>query len=230
MILTKDGITLGSDLAITTPKNKSYNCGNKIFELNDNSPVVVMINGNIDFEEISLETLIGEFGKTIDFDEIKTVEKVKDKFIQYLSKNTGFTSIDDYLTLILNDFKLELSEEISEYGFDETLGYYRQKELLEYIKNYKNFSDEFFDLIPKDMDKSKYNLEIWKIFSRQLSFECTGIIFAGFDIDNFYPSFFEINVHCNDNGEIIYDEVDSRVNCRKPLIKVFAINEEAYTF
>lgn len=56
MILNKDGITLASDLAITTPENKSYNCGNKIFQLNEDSPVGIMINGKIDFEGISLET------------------------------------------------------------------------------------------------------------------------------------------------------------------------------
>lgn len=29
MIMTKEGITLASDMAITTPENKSYNCGIK---------------------------------------------------------------------------------------------------------------------------------------------------------------------------------------------------------
>ena len=230
MILNRDGITLASDLAITTPENKSYNCGNKIFQLNEDSPVGIMINGKIDFEGISLETLIGEFGKTIDFDKIKTVENVKNEFIEYISLNTDFTSFDDYLKSVLDDFKNELIEEIAEYGFLETLDYYKQEELSSDLKSFKNFSNEFFDIIPDDVDKDKYNLEIWKIFSRQLSYEGTGIIFAGFDKYNFYPTFFEINLHCNDYGKIIYDEVDSSINSEKPIIKVFAINEEAYAF
>ena len=61
-------------------------------------------------------------------------------------------------------------------------------------------------------------------------FEGTGVIFSGFDIEHDFPSFFEINIHCNDNGKIVYEEVDSRVNCKDPYLKVFAINEEAYTF
>ena len=230
MILNKDLIILSSDLAVTTPENKSYNCGTKIFEIKENLPVAVMINGNLDFEEISLETLIGEFGKTIDYDKIKSVEGVKDEFINYLSGNTQSTSLNEYLSWILDDFKEELCYQISENGFDHALATAKQKELPDYIKDYKNFSKEFFDLIPDDKDKAHYNQEIWKMFSHYLSFEGTGIVFAGFDLDNFHPSYFEINLHCNNNGEIIYDEVDSGTNCKEPVIKVFAINEEAYTF
>ncbi len=189
-----------------------------------------MINGNLEFEEIPLETLIGEFGKTINCDEIKTIERVKDEFIKYLSENTQSTSLDEYLSWILYDFKEEFCEKISEYGFDQTLSTYKQRELAEYVKDYKNFSNEFFDIIPDDKDKTHYNHEIWKIFSNYLLFEGTGVVFAGFDMDNFYPSYFEINIHFNNNGDIIYDEVDSKTNCKEPVIKVFAINEEAYAF
>ena len=230
MLLNKDGVILAGDLAVTTPEDKSYNCGTKIFEIKENLPVAVMINGNLDFEEISLETLIGEFGKTIDYDKIKSVERVKDEFIKYLSENTQSTSLNQYLSWILDDFKDELSYKISENGFDHVLTTAKQKELSDYIKDYKNFSMEFFDLIPDDKDKNRYNQEIWKMFSHYLSFEGTGMIFAGFDLDNFHPSYFEINLHCNNCGEIIYDEVDSGTNCKEPVIKVFAINEEAYTF
>ena len=230
MILTKDGITLGSDLAVTTPENKSYKSGSKIYKLTDEYPVAVMINGNLDFERISLETLIGEYAESVDFSKVKTVEEIKDGFIRHLSQNTGSTPIDEYLSWVLEDFKAELRDEISTYGFEKTLGFYKKKELKKYVKNYKNFSDEFFDLIPENKDKSKYNLEIWKIFSYQLSFEGTGMIFAGFDDENYYPSYFEINLHCNDNGQVIYDEVDSGINCEEPIIKAFAINEEACTF
>ena len=130
----------------------------------------------------------------------------------------------------MDDFKEELCYQISENGFDHALATAKQKELPDYINDYKNFSKEFFDLIPDDKDKAHYNREIWKMFSHYLSFEGTGMVFAGFDLDNFHPSYLEINLHCNNNGEIIYDEVDSGTNCKEPVIKVFAINEEAYTF
>ena len=230
MIITKEGITLASDLAITNPNNKSYNCGDKIFKITDEFPIGIMINGNVDFEEVPLETLIGEFTKTIDFKNLKSVESVKNGFLEYLSSNTNHTPVDEYISWVLDDFKKELIEEIDEYGFDEALKYYTSSELNPMVENYENFKNEFDDIIPCDKDKSEYNLKLWKIFSHQLSYEGTGMIFAGFNAGEFYPTFFEINLHCNDNGKIIYEEVDFEINTKEPLIKVFAINEEAYTF
>ena len=230
MIITKEGITLASDLAITNPNNKSYNCGDKIFKITDEFPIGILINGNVDFEEVPLETLIGEFTKTIDFKNLKSVESVKNGFLEYLSSNTNHTPVDEYISWVLEDFKKELIEEIDEYGFDEALKYYTSSELNPIVENYENFKNEFDDIIPCDKDKSEYNLKLWKIFSHQLSYEGTGMIFAGFNAGEFYPTFFEINLHCNDNGKIIYEEVDFEINTKEPLIKVFAINEEAYTF
>ena len=230
MIMTKEGITLASDMAITTPENKSYNCGTKIFKLTDDFPIGIMINGNVDFQNIPLETLIGEFAKTVDFKKIKTVQQIKDQFLNYLSINTNYTTFNDYLISILHNFKKELIEEIKEYGFEETLSYYSEKDASYFINNNENYNTEFYEIIPQDKNKEEVNMRIWRIFSYYFSFEGTGIIFAGFDSDNFYPTFFEITLHCNDNGKIIYEENDSMINSEKPVIKVFAINEEAYTF
>ncbi|MBQ9161534.1 MAG: hypothetical protein IJ122_09510 [Methanobrevibacter sp.] len=229
LILTKDVVVVGSDLAITTPDNKSYTTGKKIFSPDSNYPVAVMINGYIDFEDISLETLIGEFAKNTNFNNVKTIKEIKNSFIDYLQKNTQYTSSDEYLRWILDSFKENIAEEINEYGFKDVISYKKRKELLPFIEEYENFDREFFDIIT-EADKRKYNQILWEIFSYELSFEGSGIIFAGFDEKHYYPSFFEINIFCNDNGKLIYEEVDSKENSRDPIIKVFAINEEAYTF
>ncbi len=229
LILTKDVAVVGSDLAITTPDNKSYTTGKNIFCLDKNFPVAVMINGYIDFEDISLETLIGEFAKTLDFDNIHSVKQIKKGFIRYLEKNTEYTSSDEYLRWVLDSFKENIVDEINEYGFKDVISYKKRKELLPFIKEYENFDSEFFDIIP-NVSKRKYNQILWEIFCYELSFEGSGMIFVGFDEKNYYPSFFEINIFCNDNGKLIYEEVDFKENWREPLIKVFAINEEAYSF
>ena len=220
MILDKDRITLASNLPGSTPGNNSCDHEHRMFPINENLPIGILVNGNLDFEGISFETLIGEFGKTVDFNEIKTIENVKNGFIEYLSLNTDFTPGDVYLKEVLDDFKNELLEGISECGFLKALDYYKEKEVSADLKSYKNFSKEFFDIIPEDMDKEKYNLEIWKIFSYYLFSKGTSMIFAGYDIENIYPSYFEINLYCNDCGRIIYEEVDSKINCKDPIIKV----------
>lgn len=230
LIITKECIVCSSDQAATMSDGKTYDGMRKIFKLTDSLPAEIMFNGNADFENFSMETLISKFTNTVGFEKLKTIEKVKDEFIRFLSANTQSTDVNRYLEDILHYFKEDLISKIDSDGFDDVIGNARRKEILPFVEEYPNFADEFFDIIPKERDKQEFNHVIWEMFCHDLSFEGTGVIFAGFDIGHDFPSFFEINIHCNNHGEIVYEEVDSRVNSQDPYLKVFAINEEAYTF
>ena len=209
---------------------KTYDGMRKIFKLTDSLPAEIMFNGNADFENFSMETLISKFRNTVDFEKLKTIENVKNEFIRFLSNNTQSGDVNEYLRDVLEYFKDDLISKIYAEGFDNVIANARRKEILPFVEEYPGFPDEFFDIIPEDRDKPEVNLIIWEMFGHELSFEGTGVIFAGFDIGHDFPSFFEINIHCNNHGEIVYEDVDSRVNCQNPYLKVFAINEEAYTF
>lgn len=63
-----------------------------------------------------------------------------------------------------------------------------------------------------------------------MNFEGSGIIIAGFDKNSHYPSLFVFNIYCNDEGRLIFKEIESRINCEEPLIRVYAMNEETYSF
>lgn len=147
-----------------------------------------------------------------------------------MSKNTQFSSTDEYLEKILKSFKDNLILEINNDSFDNVICQKQRKDICPFIKRYSNFDCEFNDIIPDDKDKKKYTEILWKIFSFELLFEVTGIVISGFDLKSHYPSFFEIELYYNDNGKIIYEIIDSVINTEKPIIKVFAINHEAYTF
>lgn len=230
LIITKECIVCSSDQAATMSDGKTYDGMRKIFKLTDSLPAEIMFNGNADFENFSMETLISKFTNTVGFEKLKTIEKVKDEFIRFLSANTQSTDVNRYLEDILHYFKEDLISKIDSDGFDDVIGNARRKEILPFVEECPNFADEFFDIIPKERDKQEFNHVIWEMFCHDLSFEGTGVIFAGFDIGHDFPSFFEINIHCNNHGEIVYEEVDSGINCENPYLKVFAINEEAYTF
>lgn len=230
LIITKECIVCSSDQAATMSDGKTYDGMRKIFKLTDLLPAEIMYNGNADFENFSMETLISKFKNTVDFEELGTVENIKNEFINFLSQNTQSTDFNDYLREILDDFKEDLIVEIDSYGFDEVIGDAKRREIPPFVKRYSDFGSEFHDIIPEDKEKYEFNLIIWEMFSYSLLFEGTGVVFSGFDIPHDFPSFFEINIHCNDNGKIVYEEIDSRVNCEDPYIKFFAINEEAYTF
>lgn len=230
MFVINDSIIFAGDLTETMEDGKTYDGIRKTFELTNSLPAGVMFNGKADFEDLSMETLIGLFKKEADFEQLGSIENIKNEFINFISKTTKHTPINEYLKEVIDRFRDDLTFKISKSSFDKVIKYKKRKKIYQYVREYPNFEDEFFDIIPDGKDKRKYNEIIWEIFCYDLYFEGTGVIFGGFDIIHNHPSYSEINLHCNDNGRIIYDEIDSRINLKQPLIRIFAMNEEAYTF
>lgn len=119
LIMRQSGIIFAADKAVTTPNNKSYTTSRKIFNLDDHFPVAMMINGCTEFEKILISDLIGEFKKENNFKKIGDIEEIKNKFIEFLEKNTEYTTKEEYFNEKIEAFKDELREEISNYGFYE---------------------------------------------------------------------------------------------------------------
>lgn len=100
---------------------KTYDRMRKIFKLTDLLPAEIMYNGNADFENFSMETLISKFKNTVDFEELKTVENIKDEFLKFLSQNTQSRDVNEYLGDILDYFKENLIPKINSEGFDSVI-------------------------------------------------------------------------------------------------------------
>ena len=230
MFVSRSSVLLGSDIQETLSNDKTYPGVRKIFELNQNLSSAMMINGESYFEGIPFETLIGEFKNKTNFKKISTVKSIRNKFIKFLSKNTPSSSCDEYVKSLLPEFRDDLIRDIRDVGFDKAVSMRNRRKIPSFLKKYSNYNEEFFDIIPSDVDKTKYNIILWEIFAYELQFEGTGVVFAGFDEKNHFASFFEINLFFNDCGKIVYEDVDSLENIDKPLLKTFAIDEDAYSF
>lgn len=72
-----------SDEGITTPEGKKYDGMQKIFKISDVHPAEMMINGNMEFESIPMETIINEFVKNTKFKSLNDVEDIKNEFIRF---------------------------------------------------------------------------------------------------------------------------------------------------
>lgn len=190
----------------------------------------MMINGNMEFENIPLETIINEFIRKTDFEKLKTIEKIKKEFVKFINGYAPTSSAEDYLSFVIERFKEIIKFEIEEKGFDKFIKIKQRKEIYPFIKSYFNYYDEFKDIIPQNRNVEKYTKILWEIFCHDLRYEGTGIIIAGNSIDSPYPSFFEINIHCNDSKEIIYEEIESKIDFEETIIRIYAMNEEGYTF
>ena len=228
VINNKNSMILCTDIRQTIDDYKSYIGVKKIFEIKENTPYGIMINGLMEFEGVPLETLIGEFKQNLnEFDDIK---KIKNRLITFLGESTPHTSTDDYLTEVLEPFKIRLNESIEEDGFKYAIDNKSFTLIPTFVKEYSNFDSEFHDLIPEGYDEEEYNLKIWRIFSHELNFEGSQIILAGYNKKHHYGSLFVFNIYYNNYGEIILKETESIENCDEPYIRVYAMNEEAYAF
>lgn len=219
-----------SDTGVTTPDGKKYDGVQKIFKLTDIHPAKIMINGNMEFENIPMITIIDEFKKKTNFNKLKSIEEIKNEFIKFIRKYAPYSNSEEYISHIVINFKEMIKDEINEYRFERTISTKNRIEIYPFIENYSNFKNEFKDIIPKNKDIKKYNKLIWEIFCYNLKYEGTGVIFAGYDINSPYPSFIEINLHCNDEKCIIYEEIESNSNFEETIIRIYAMNDEGYAF
>lgn len=219
-----------SDSVITTPDGKKYDGVQKIFKLSDIHPAKIMINGNMEFENIPIITIINEFKNKTDFSKLKTIEDIKDSFLSFVHNYSQTSDFEEYLSYIVDDFKQTLYLEIEEDGFDKLISTKKRKEIYPFIKKYSKFNSEFNDIIPENKDREKYRKILWEIFSYDLRYAGTGIIIAGHNIDSPYPSFFELNIHFNDKKEVIFEEIESKIDFEETIIRIYAINDEGYDF
>ena len=230
MITTKKHALFVSDTAETLGDGKTYNGIEKIIPLSKRHSSGIMINGNLEFENTPVNVLLKEYRENIDFKKIDTICEMKNRLPDYLAKNTKATTKEDYIKKELNYFKEELKEDINENGFTKTVKARNKIKVKTFLKSYKNFNNEFDDIIPQDKNKKYYTKRLWEIFSCELQFEGTEIIILGYDMQHHYPTFYEFNIYCNDNGKVLYEIIDYRINSNNAYCKFFAINDEAYTF
>lgn len=230
VLLNKRLGILAADRQQTMPDGKTYTGVSKIFKLSPIHSCAVLINGNPDFQEVPIETLIGEFKVGTDFSNINSVGEIKDRFIDFLSKNTESTSADDYIEYFLDLFKDDLIFDINQSDFKTVVSQRPKRRICPFIKDYSLYSSAFDDVIPSEVDKDEYLDTLWEIFSFELLYESTGMAICGYDLDSHYPSFYEIELFFNSDGKIIFELVDSRVNTKEPFIKPLAIKDEACSF
>lgn len=161
---------------------------------------------------------------------MKTVENIKNEFLNFTHKYSPTSDCDEYISYVAEEFKESLTLEIEEENFEKVISTKKRKKIYPFIKKYPHFDKEFHDIIPKNENKEKYNEILWEIFCHDLRYAGTGIIIAGHNVNSPYPSFFELNIHCNAETGIIYEEIESKIDFEGTIIRIYAMNEEGYAF
>lgn len=236
IIINNDVIALAADSAVTIDEIKTYNGVNKIFMLSNDPPMGIMIFGLAKFENISMETLIKEYSKKTDFKMLKDIINIKKDFLEYISKVTKTTNIDNFLDYHLENFKEELDQQKNIYG---------EQEFYHFIESFSNF--EIFESLKDAFESEKYTKKFEKVIKKYGEGEInlnnlkkcfcsymlnisTGVVIAGFNKEDMFPSFISFNIIGNINDKILYYDMDTKLNYPKPLILPFAQTDVISTY
>lgn len=84
-ILNKSGIVLASDSASTIGGNKVYNTAKKLFTLDSEHSVGIMVYGNAEFMETPWEIIIGQYRKKIGNITLKNIDEYCKSFLGFLN-------------------------------------------------------------------------------------------------------------------------------------------------
>lgn len=219
VIINKEVIVMAADSAVTIADNRIYTGVNKLFKLSDNPPMGIMIYGSSDFENIPLESLIKEYSKKSKSKNLKDIIEIKEDFLNFFANVTLNSNekifIEDSLSLF-KELLFDMISNTNQNEFNNFLKQYENDEILSILKNY-----DFNDLV-KDIS---YDVDInllKKCFSRELLYNSSGVVIAGFNQEDMYPSYVSFNLFFNNDGKIYYIDSVSALNFSKGLILPFA--------
>ena len=230
LIMNKNAIVMATDSAVTVDNKKSYMGVNKLFLLSNDPPMGIMIFGSADFVNVPLETLIKEYREQTDFKELGNINNIKEDFIEYLS---GICQEDDFSRNLKNDIanfkKLLLREDHPENFFN----YSDNAEIFSFLEEDKFNIDVEFKRLAQELEEKGVTVDVTtlkKCFSNMIALSSTGIVIAGFNQDDFFPSYISFNLIAKQGNKVIIKDIDSQVNYDGNVIIPFAQKDVITTF
>ena len=230
LIMNKNAIVMATDSAVTVDNKKSYMGVNKLFLLSNDPPMGIMIFGSANFVNVSLETLIKEYREQTDFKELSNINNIKEDFIEYLS---GICQEDDFSRNLKNDLanfkKLLLREDHPENFFN----YSDNAEIFSFLEEDEFNIDVGFKRLVQELKEKGVTVDVTtlkKCFSNMIALSSTGIVIAGFNQDDFFPSYISFNLIAKQGNKVIIKDIDSQVNYDGNVIIPFAQKDVITTF
>ena len=138
LIITLELILMASDSAVTVFNKKAFNGVRKIFNLDNQIPIGIMINGPSRFCGVSFEKLIKEF-KCEKFKGKYSPFNVKDNLIKFLENKDFDVHIENFIKYNLAIFKRDLKyefEDILEDEFDHFIKSLKLHEVYPFLTDY----------------------------------------------------------------------------------------------
>ncbi|WP_407423457.1 hypothetical protein [Methanobrevibacter sp.] len=228
-----NAIAIAVDSAVTVNRQKTAFGFTKLFPI-EKIPMAIMLYGSSYFENIPMENLIAEFIQKTNFNEVNTVLKIKNSFLEFLSKNTLHHDFKSDIEYRFNIFKKEIIEYFSNLNEDKinfVIKKYLKLELPNFIKQLDEYNQ--YDFLFKEL-KSIIGTGKWKAFKNYFFYKfctsVTGIVIVGFDEGKNFPSYINIDILLNNGGYIEYVNEKSKFSYSNNLIIPFAQTDVIYGY
>lgn len=226
LIMTPSAVAMAADSVITLNGNKTYEGVNKLFMLSNNPPLGIMTYNNASFLNFPMETLIKDFRNKISKKEFNTISDFKNAFKTYLNGVCygedviySYSIVDKFNIYIkwLNQDLDKLPNIIKDLD-EETMDlddkkYEKYEKLLFKNKEFKRIYTSKIQEVTQNI-KYKDNLIdlvvlFKKLFIKRFVLEdYIGIVIAGFNKENLFPSFMHFKIITLDDVNFIFDDCE----------------------
>ena len=159
--------------------------------------------------------------------------------MKFLSQNTQKTDIENKIKITLPLFKNFIKSELKNRNtnnieeFILSQGNRDLPDFLNKIDELINYNYEFEDLIPNEINEDKHEIlieSLKKIYFDFILSMSTGIVIAGFNKNDMYPSCMQFNIHFNYKNEVKISNFDYLINYDGNAIIPFAQKDVMKTF
>ena len=222
LIMTPSAVAMAADSVVTINGNKTYEGVNKLFMLSNNPPMGIMTYNNPNFLNFPMETIIKDFRYKISTNDFNNINDFKDAFNDYLNNlSSGKDKIKSFSIINkFNEFINQLNHDLNNFSIfinqfnNETINIDNEKyekllfENEDFKKVYDSKIKELANNIEYD-DEIDLVILLKRIFiKRWVLDEFIGIVIAGFNKENLFPSYMHFKIIILDGVKFIFDDFE----------------------
>ena len=222
LIMTPSAVAMAADSVVTVNGNKTYEGVNKLFMLSNNPPMGIMTYNNANFLTFPMETIIKDFRDKIFKKEFDTIHDFKKVFGEYLNDVchgkdaiTSYSIVDKF-----NSFIKQLNQDLDEipnfikHIMEETTNINNEKyeKLLFENKEFERIYDTKIQEVSENIicdDDVDLVVLFKKLFIKRFVLDgFIGIVIAGFNRENLFPSYMHFKIIVLDGVKFIFDDCE----------------------
>ena len=222
LIMTPSAVAMAADSVVTVNGNKTYEGVNKLFMLSNNPPMGIMTYNHANFLTFPMETIIKDFRDKISDKKFNTIYDFKKEFNDYLNgvcngkdDVTSYSIVDKF-----NSFIKQLNQDLDEipnfikHISEETININNEKyeKLLFENEEFKRIYDSKIQEVTRNI-KCEEDIDLIVLFKRLfikrfVLDRFTGIVIAGFNRENLFPSYVHFKIIVLDGFKFIFDDCE----------------------